>query len=57
MYAVVADKHLDSSVLESATKLDIPIVSSEWVIQCLINAQVVDASRHPRYRHTFELRD
>ncbi|XP_039265801.2 uncharacterized protein LOC120341376 [Styela clava] len=46
---VVADSSCDQSIMERAEKLKIPVVSIEWVIQCLINNKKLPFIGHSQY--------
>ncbi|KAK7491712.1 hypothetical protein BaRGS_00016968 [Batillaria attramentaria] len=48
---MMTDEDCVPSLLEKARKLEIPIVGSEWVIQCLINNAIMDFDGHPNYSH------
>lgn len=50
---LVTDSSCKAQVLRSAKSLNVPIVSTEWIIQCLINGQVMDFTGHPRYQYDF----
>ncbi|XP_022107017.1 TP53-binding protein 1-like [Acanthaster planci] len=47
---IVTDPSCPRSLLHRAQQLDIPVVSCEWVIQCLINGVRVDYRGHEKYR-------
>ena len=48
MVAVV-DKHTSRSVFNELKNTNINMVSSEWVIQCLIAGTALPTDGHPRY--------
>jgi len=50
---IVADKHVSSVTLQRASEQQIAIVSSEWVIQCLIVGRRLSVTGHPKYMHTY----
>ncbi|XP_041368537.1 TP53-binding protein 1-like [Gigantopelta aegis] len=50
---VVTDNTCPTNIKRRAEKLGIPVISTEWVIQCLINGHQVGYDMHPRYRHDF----
>ncbi|ELU05991.1 hypothetical protein CAPTEDRAFT_19900 [Capitella teleta] len=50
---VLADASIASHVKSSAIDLGIPIVSSEWVIQCLINGQRLPYDAHEKFQHDY----
>ncbi|XP_067666532.1 TP53-binding protein 1-like isoform X2 [Haliotis asinina] len=51
---IVTDADCPSSVLHQAKQLKIPLVSTEWVIQCLINGHLLGYTTHPQYRHDYQ---
>ena len=53
IYVVIADKQVTPDVMKECCRLDVPVVSSEWVIQCLINGRIVNPASDERYRHTY----
>eukprot|EP00062_Callorhinchus_milii_P002554 gi/632938838/ref/XP_007906607.1/ PREDICTED: LOW QUALITY PROTEIN: tumor suppressor p53-binding protein 1 [Callorhinchus milii] len=50
---VVTDTSCPSSLLKCAESLALPVVSQEWVIQCLIVGVKVGYRQHPKYKHTY----
>ncbi|XP_029430830.1 TP53-binding protein 1 isoform X3 [Rhinatrema bivittatum] len=50
---LVTDKSCPASVLKCAQALSLPVVSQEWVIQCLINGERVGYNKHPKYKHNY----
>ncbi|XP_072480836.1 TP53-binding protein 1 isoform X3 [Notamacropus eugenii] len=50
---VVTDPSCPSSVLKCAEALQLPVVSQEWVIQCLIAGERVGFKQHPKYKHDY----
>ena len=48
---IVADKHVSSETLTLAKHQLIPVVSSEWVVQCLISGRRLDVTGHVKYMH------
>eukprot|EP00079_Xenopus_tropicalis_P015248 XP_004912689.1 PREDICTED: tumor suppressor p53-binding protein 1 isoform X2 [Xenopus tropicalis] len=48
---VVTDCSCPESMLKCAQALDLPVVSQEWVIQCLISGKQLKHSAHPKYKH------
>ncbi|XP_025078431.1 TP53-binding protein 1-like [Pomacea canaliculata] len=48
---VVTDETCIPSILKKAKQFGVPVVGSEWVIQCLINNQVMNHIAHERYAH------
>lgn len=50
---VVSDNTCPASVVRRCLQLDVALVSSEWVAQCLINGHLVDVGGHERYKHDF----
>ncbi|XP_048253289.1 TP53-binding protein 1-like isoform X1 [Haliotis rufescens] len=51
---IVTDSGCPSSVLHQAKQLKIPLVSTEWVIQCLINGHLLGYTSHPQYTHDYQ---
>lgn len=52
---LVTDNSCKPHLLKTAKSLNVPIVSTEWIIQCLVNGQVVDFTGHPRYHYDNDL--
>ncbi|XP_021358532.1 uncharacterized protein LOC110453742 isoform X2 [Mizuhopecten yessoensis] len=50
---IVTDSTCSSSVLRRAKQLGVPVVSTEWMIQNLINGQIMAYDGHPRYRYDY----
>ncbi|XP_066199352.1 TP53-binding protein 1 isoform X3 [Saccopteryx leptura] len=50
---VVTDPSCPASVLKCAEALQLPVVSQEWVIQCLIVGERIGFTQHPKYKHNF----
>lgn len=50
---VVTDASCTKSLLKKTKQQRIPVVSTEWLIQSLINGYQVGYTTHPRYRHDF----
>ncbi|GFO11773.1 tumor suppressor p53-binding protein 1 [Plakobranchus ocellatus] len=50
---VVSDSTCPSSVVRRCGQLNVPLVSSEWVAQCLINGRLVDFKGDSKYAHDF----
>ena len=50
---VVTDKEIPWDVLQRALESDVAVVSSEWVIQCLITGKRVPYDSHPKYGHDY----
>ncbi|XP_063781983.1 TP53-binding protein 1 isoform X2 [Pseudophryne corroboree] len=50
---VITDRSCPESILKCAQSLDLPVVSQEWVIQCLINGEKVGYNKHPKYKHDY----
>ncbi|NP_001082071.1 tumor protein p53 binding protein 1 S homeolog [Xenopus laevis] len=48
---VVTDGSCPESMLKCAQALDLPVVSQEWVIQCLISGKQLKHNTHPKYKH------
>ncbi|XP_061164681.1 TP53-binding protein 1-like [Saccostrea echinata] len=52
---IVTDLTCPKSVLRYSKKYAIPLVASEWVIQCLINGRRLSYTGHPRYSYDFKV--
>ncbi|XP_075063979.1 TP53-binding protein 1 isoform X3 [Mixophyes fleayi] len=50
---VITDRSCPESILKCAQALDLPVVSQEWVIQCLVNGQQVGYNKHLKYKHDY----
>ncbi|XP_019838970.2 TP53-binding protein 1 isoform X6 [Bos indicus] len=50
---VVTDPSCPASVLKCAEALQLPVVSQEWVIQCLIVGERIGFKQHPKYKHDY----
>uniref|UniRef100_A0A2K5BY99 TP53-binding protein 1 n=1 Tax=Aotus nancymaae TaxID=37293 RepID=A0A2K5BY99_AOTNA len=50
---VVTDPSCPASVLKCAEALQLPVVSQEWVIQCLIVGERIGFQQHPKYKHDY----
>ncbi|KAG8440580.1 hypothetical protein GDO86_006361 [Hymenochirus boettgeri] len=48
---VVTDCSCPDSILKCAKALSLPVVSQEWVIQCLISGKSLKYNAHPKYKH------
>ncbi|XP_006883270.1 PREDICTED: tumor suppressor p53-binding protein 1 [Elephantulus edwardii] len=53
---VVTDPSCPASVLKCAEALQLPVVSQEWVIQCLIVGDRIGFKQHPKYKHDYVTR-
>ncbi|CAH2274131.1 tumor suppressor p53-binding 1 isoform X3 [Pelobates cultripes] len=50
---VVTDRSCPESILKCAQALNLPLVSQEWVIQCLINGEKLGYHTHQKYNHDY----
>ena len=50
---VVTDYTCTNSIVDKARQLGVPVVASEWVIQCLINNALLKHDGHPMYAHDY----
>ncbi|XP_063431720.1 TP53-binding protein 1-like [Mytilus trossulus] len=50
---VVTDNSCKPQILRSARTLRTPVVSTEWLIQCLINGHLMDFTGHPMYEYDY----
>ncbi|XP_078591927.1 uncharacterized protein LOC144870974 isoform X2 [Branchiostoma floridae x Branchiostoma japonicum] len=51
---VVSDPSCPGALVQRAGQLGVRVVSTEWVIQCLIHAHRVGYTGHDKYRHDFK---
>ena len=51
LHVIVTDNTCTSIVERHAASNQVPLVSSEWVIQCLVNGKLLAHNSHPKYRH------
>ncbi len=42
MHVVVADKSAPKSLVKDAKEKGISVVSARWIVQCLVNGQIMD---------------
>ncbi|XP_040198468.1 TP53-binding protein 1 isoform X3 [Rana temporaria] len=50
---VLTDRSCPESILKCAQALNLPVVSSEWAIQSLVNGVQVGYNKHPKYKHDY----
>jgi len=50
---VVTTRDCPTSIVESARRMNIPVVSSEWVVQSLIHGQKLDPASRPQFDYHF----
>ena len=50
----LADKHALPSQVRMAENLGVPVVSSEWVIQCLIMGCRLPHQAHPKFKYDYQ---
>lgn len=50
---IVTDLTCPKTVVRRSLKSGIPLVASEWVMQCLINGKRLSFTGHPRYSYDF----
>ena len=50
---IVTDSNCTQTVVRQAASHNVPLVSTEWVIQSLINRKQMIYNGHPRYQHDF----
>ena len=46
---IISDSTCPPSVMKKAQQMKIPIVSSEYVVQCLINGRRLDCEAHEKF--------
>ncbi|KAK7011385.1 TP53-binding protein 1 isoform X1 [Biomphalaria glabrata] len=51
---VITDSACPTSMVRKCERLNIPLVSTEWVIQCLINGHLMKYKGHEKYKHDFQ---
>ena len=51
---VVSDSKPEAGVIRKATTQNVPIVSVEWVIQCLITGRRVEYTAHPKFKYDYK---
>ncbi|CAL1538974.1 unnamed protein product [Lymnaea stagnalis] len=49
----VSDTTCPVNIVQKCKSLDVPLVSSEWVIQCLVNGHLVSYGGNKKYSHDF----
>ncbi|XP_076330503.1 uncharacterized protein LOC143236114 [Tachypleus tridentatus] len=50
---VLSDPSCPQDVLKRAQQLSIPVLSSEWIIQCLINGQRLPFNAHSKFKYDY----
>lgn len=50
---VLTDRSCPSWAVERATELQIPLLSTTWVIQCLIEGKLCRYDSNPRYKYNY----
>lgn len=55
--AVITDGSCSPDIIEQADSQNIPLSSSEWVIQCLIHGQKVAFDGHEKFAYNYEEND
>ncbi|KAH3837070.1 hypothetical protein DPMN_110448 [Dreissena polymorpha] len=55
VHVMVTDSTCSPALERQARKKEVPLVSTEWVIQSLINGKVAGYDVHPKYRHDFSV--
>lgn len=50
---VVSDATCPTNVVKKCQILNVPLVSSEWVAQSIINGHLVDYLGHEKYKYDF----
>lgn len=49
MDVIISDSTCPSTVMKKAQQMRIPVVSSEYVVQCLINGRRLAAEAHEKF--------
>ena len=50
---LITNSQCPDDIIKSAKKRKIPIVSSEWIIQCLIMGKRIAYDAHPKFRYDY----
>ena len=50
---IITDSSCTPAMVRQAETHSVPLVSTEWVIQSLVNGKPVKYDGHPRYQHDF----
>ena len=50
---VISDPSCPAAIVRRCHQLDVPLVSSEWVAQCLINGTQVNFDSHYSYKYDY----
>lgn len=53
VHVIVTDDSCTASVQRGGESNCIPLVGTEWVIQCLVNGRLMSYKGHPRYKHDY----
>lgn len=51
---VVSNWICPSWAIDRAAKLQIPVLSTTWVVQCLIEGRLCPQDQHPRYKYNYK---
>ncbi len=51
---IIGDATCDPELVKKMKQLKIPIVSGEYVVQCLINGRKLAVEQHPKFEYTCE---
>lgn len=46
---IIADRSCPQEIVEKAKQFKIPIVSGEYILQCLINGRKLSVDAHPKF--------
>ena len=46
---IIADRSCPQEIVENAKQFKIPIVSGEYILQCLINGRKLSVDAHPKF--------
>lgn len=49
---IIADSSCPEEIIQKAEQLKIPIVSSEYIVQCLINGRKLPFDAHDKFNYT-----
>ncbi|XP_053573707.1 TP53-binding protein 1 isoform X1 [Bombina bombina] len=50
---VITDRSCPQSIVKCAQALNLPVISQEWIIQCLITGKKVGYHTHPKYKYDY----
>jgi hypothetical protein len=51
VHVIVTDNTCTPAIQRAAENASIPLVGTEWVIQCIVNGRLMSYTGHSRYNH------